>query len=351
MMSTSKYSDDSPSFLVSFSTSEGRNALLVEWLRSVDRSREALSDSTREQRSAFLAEWLKWCIQQKALNPRQRLPPYSTLGNLFDLKTKWVSLVIRELREEGLLPKRKTRKDKGQPQWTERDFYLWGYMGTMRAVRFDQARRLLARKSKDEIENGMLSVSRTTQIINRYTAQNVGYAISKSIFANQPSWIYLTRRGLKHAGLNFRAGAPSERILEHVYWINEVRMELEDEHPDMEWISERELWAEQKMRKKGQKLKHISDGILVLPGENGKKEYIDIEVQISKLSEGKVEEIMGDFWKSGSENPLRYYVNRQSRGVVWSVYRRMQKEKRAMRPKIEIIDLEEWLHPFSSARK
>jgi hypothetical protein len=197
----------------------------------------------------------------------------------------------------------------------------------------------------------MLSISRSSEIISRYTAKQTRYAIFKSIFDAQPGWIYLTHRGLKAAGLNFRAGAPSVDSLDHLYWINEVRMKLEDEHLDMEWISERALWMEQELRKKGQKLKHIPDGILVLPGEHGEKEYIDIEVQVSKPKDGEVEAIMGDFWRSGSENPLRYYVNRQSRGIVWSVYRRMQKEKRAMRPKIEIIDLEKWLHPSSSARK
>jgi hypothetical protein len=353
MMSTSKHDDQQAARQHTFSTKEGREALLREWCALRDAGETFWPEQlpTSKLRAAALADWLRWCIAQKTLEPHQRLPPYSTLGSLFGLKKKEVSPVIHQLRDESLLPKRKTRTDKDQPQWTDRDFYLWNYIGTMWAVRFDQARRLLARKSKQEIENGLLSISRSSQIISRYTTEEVGYVVRMPGINGQPGWIYLTRRGLKAAGLPFRAGAPSPGKLEHLYWINEVRMELEDEHPDMEWISERALWAEQEVRKKGQKLKHIPDGILVLPGANDTKEYIDIEVQISRPTSREVEEIMGDFWRSGSENPLRYYVNRQSRGVVWSVYRRMQKEKRAMRPKIEIIDLEEWLHPFSRARK
>lgn len=50
---------------------------------------------------------------------------------------------------------------------------------------------------------------------------------------------------------------------------------------------------------------------------------------------------MGDYWHSGSFNPLRYYVGKRSRGVVRTVQRRMEKEMRAMRPRIEIVDLSE----------
>ncbi len=122
-------------------------------------------------------------------------------------------------------------------------------------------------------------------------------------------------------------------------------MQLEEELENMEWISERSIQAEQEQRQKGQKRKHIPDGILVLPGKDGKKAYIDIEVQISKPSVGEVEDVMGDYYSSGSIDPLRYYVNRLSRGVVNSTYRRMQKERRAMRPWIEIIDLAKWHRP------
>ncbi len=122
-------------------------------------------------------------------------------------------------------------------------------------------------------------------------------------------------------------------------------MQLEEELEQMEWISEREIQAEQEQRQKGQKRTHIPDGILVVPSTNGKKEYIDIEVQVSKPSPGEVEDVMGDYYSSGSVNPLRYYVNRLSRGVVNSTYEKMQKERRAMRNRIEIIDLEVWHHP------
>ena len=188
----------------------------------------------------------------------------------------------------------------------------------------------------------ILSASRASEIISRWTDPPAKFAIYKQIFHAEPGWIYLTRRGLREAELDFRAEAPSSRTLEHLYWINEVRLVLEDEYEtdEMEWTSERTIQAEQDLRQCGQKLKHIPDGILTLKTTE-KTETIDIEVQVSKPSPGEVEEVMGDYWHSGSFNPLRYYVGKRSRGVVRTVHRRMEKELRAMRPRIEIIDLSE----------
>ncbi len=56
------------------------------------------------------------------------------------------------------------------------------------------------------------------------------------------------------------------------------------------------------------------------------------------------------FWSHGENRPLRYYVNRKSRGVVQAVYQKMVKERLAMRPSIEIIDLETWLPLSPPAR-
>ena len=184
-----------------------------------------------------------------------------------------------------MLPPRKTRKDADMPQWSERDTFCWEYIGHMRAVRFDQMRRLLARESPSDNMKEMLSASRASEIITRWTDPPAKFAIYKQIFHAEPGWIYLTRRGLREAELDFRAEAPSSRTLEHLYWINEVRLALEDEYEtdEMEWTSERTIQAEQDLRQRGQKLKHIPDGILTLTTSE-KTETIDIEVQVSKPS-------------------------------------------------------------------
>jgi hypothetical protein len=327
-----------------FWTHQGRLQLYYEWVRlQIAEGRFSVTtEYTREERCAFLADWLRWLIARGSLQPHKRLPPYEKLAAVpLNLGKQEIAQVIRQLRDERLLPPRKVRKDKGRPQWTNRDRWLWAYIGYMRALRFDQIRRLAARGSEYEIEGGLLSVSRTSEIIKRWTDEKI--AIFRPIFHAQSGWCYLTRRGLREAGFTFRAEAPSVRSLDHLYWINEVRMHLEEEHPDMRWISERAIQAQQELRQKGQKLKHIQDGILLLKDTDGAWEEIDIEVQISKPSPGEVEEVMSDqFWTGGRNRPLRYYVNRLSRGVVRSVYRKMVKEGKAMRPLIEVINLEHW---------
>ncbi len=328
-----------------FSTKEGRMDLYQQWCAQcyTDGTLERGKAYSKEQRTLFLADWLHWCIARHALDRHKRLPPYSELAHFFTLKDKWVVPVIQQLRDEELLPKRKLRKDKDQPQWTQRDTYFLTYVGQMRTIRFDQARRLLARMSEYDVENEMLSISRTSEILARYTAKNVHYAVSRRVFHSEPGFLYLTRRGLKHVNLDFRAEAPSIRLLSHLYWIVEVRMKLEEENSGMQWISERAIQAEQEQRRKGERLQHIPDGVLILPSANNTWTYIDIEVQISQPSREVVKNVMSDSYFSGSNDPLRYYVNKRSGSVVRSVYQQMVQERRTMRPSIEIIDLEEWL--------
>jgi hypothetical protein len=340
-------SDDQPTLF----TEQGRLTLYFRWAqpRFADGTLEQDKSYTQQEKAEFFADWLRTLVTDRKLDPRKRLPPYRVFaGKPFFLKEKLVVQVIRQLRDERVLPKRKMRKDKGQPQWTKRDEYCFWLIGHMRAIRIDQLQRVLARWSQEEIESGMLSLSRTVEIVDRWVKKK--HAVYRRVFYKQSGWVYMARKGLRHAGLDFRAEAPSERSLEHLYWINEVRMKLEAENPKMGWVSERSIQAEREQRQKGRRYKHIPDGILLLPGSDGgpEEEEIDIEVQISKPSPQKVTEVMGGYWTSGSTNPLRYYVNKQSGGVVRAVYRKMVQERKAMRPRIEIIDLDEWLHPAAA---
>jgi hypothetical protein len=320
----------------SFSTKEGRTILFEEWLSQC--LAEGKIDPTKlytpRERASLLEDWLRTLITQGNLDPRRRLPPYTSLGEPpFNLKDKEVARVINELRREGLLPSRKIRIDKDQPQWTDRDTYCHRWIGHMRALRFDQIQRLLARLSAYETSDPhMLSVSRTSQIIQRWVRAK--YAVYRKVYTRQPGWIYLTRKGMFHTGLKYRAEPPKDRLLEHIYYINEVRLTLEEKDPSLHWISERAIQAAQEKRQKGQRLEHVPDGILVI----GEKR-IDIEVQISRPSQQEVELVMlGDRWNN--TNPLRYYISKDARAVVQRVHRQM---KWTARSQIEIIDLEEVL--------
>jgi hypothetical protein len=296
---------------------------------------------TPNQRVAYLADWLRWLLTSGKLEQQKRLPPYNKLGALFGLNKKQVAQVINQLRAEGLLPKRKKRKDTDKARWTYRDNYLFWYIGHMRALRYDQARRLLTRLSEYEIESGLLSLTQSARVMERWFDKK--YAVRVRTYGDQNDLIYLSGRGLRHAGLDFRAEAPSMKILDHLFWITEVRLKLEEENPRLEWISERSIQAQQAKRELGQRLMHIPDAIIVTEAE-----LIDIEVQISRPKQPDVERIMrGGLW-SQMTNPLRYYVNRHSRSVVLAAYRKIMQETRTIRPRIEVIDLEVFLKPSSS---
>jgi hypothetical protein len=324
---------------ISFSTEEGRKILLAEWQnRRLDEGVIIPQKLyTVQERAALLEDWLRTLIAEGKLDPHRRLPPYTILGEPpFNLNEKDVAQVICELRSKGLLPPRKARIDKGQPQWTPRDNYCLNWIGHMRAIRYDQLQRLLARESAFETNDPRaLSASRTSQIIQRWVQAK--YAIYRRVYAKQPGWIYLSRKGMFHAGLPYRAEPPKDRLLQHLYYINEVRLALEEEDSSLRWVSERAIQALQEKRQKGQRLRHIPDGILVC-GE----EQIDIEVQISRIAQEVVEQVLrGNHWQN--TNALHYYIGRESKTVVQRAYREVAQSGLTNRKHIEIIDLEAFL--------
>src|SRR5260370_18941456 len=336
---------EQPKPLDDVTSDEGRMRLAQDWLtlRIAEGKVNPKQAHTPKQRAAYLADWLRWLLTSGKLDRHKRLPPYTKLGALFGLNKKQVAQVINQLRAEGLLLTWKKRRDAGQARWTPRDAYLFWYIGHMHALRYDQARRLLTRLSESEIESGLLSPTQTARVMGRWFDEK--YAVRLRAYRGQNDWIYLTRRVLRYAGLDFRAEAPSKTRLDHLYWITEVRLKLEAENPRLEWISERAIQAQQDKRERGQRLEHTPDAILVTETER-----IDIEAQISRPKQQDVERIMrGGLWGELT-NPLRYYADKHSRSVVLAAYRKTMQEARTVRPHIEVIDLEAFLKP-SSARQ
>jgi hypothetical protein len=215
-----------------FSNKADREILLAIWIASVTSEGKMVPGQRYDERERkdFFAAWLRQLIADGELDPRRRLPPYDKLTGLpFHLSKKAIGEVINELRAEGLFPKRKKRKDAGQPQWRSRDTSCFWWIGEMRAIRSDQLRRLLARWSPGEPrESGQLSMTRTSQIIDRWV--KAGYVVYRKIYVKQPGWVYLTRKGMQAANLPYRATPPADTMLTHIYYINEVRLAFEGHH-------------------------------------------------------------------------------------------------------------------------
>jgi hypothetical protein len=64
-----------------------------------------------------------------------------------------------------------------------------------------------------------------------------------SFIAGEPSWVWLTRRGLRQAGLAFRVVEPKAWTLPHTAAVNRVRLFVEPRRPGARWRPERELRA------------------------------------------------------------------------------------------------------------
>ena len=150
---------------------------------------------------------------------------------------------------------RRLRSDRGKPQLTLRDLDILRIIGEQTAYRFDQLQGLLARHPETQsADPDVLSETRTTAIIRRW--QHLGLADYRKILHDQPSWIWLTAKGLSHLGLALRFHEPAYADLEHLYWINETRTLVEDTYgsqPGFQWESERQFRAIREQLKAQQK--------------------------------------------------------------------------------------------------
>ncbi|GCF11813.1 hypothetical protein [Dictyobacter arantiisoli] len=139
-------------------------------------------------------------------------------------------------------PVRKTRSDKGHPQLTSRDEDVLRLIGEQTAYRFDQLQGLLARHPESQSQDpDVLSESRTREIIERWKI--LGLATYQKIHYDTPGWISLTRKGLYHCNLSLRFIDPRHSDLEHLFWINETRIMIEETYgscPGFQWESERQ---------------------------------------------------------------------------------------------------------------
>ena len=213
----------------------------------------------------------------------------------------------------------------GISEWTPRDLYAWEWIADQHAIRYDQLRRLLGRESEEETkEPGLLSMSRTTQIIQRWTKAKL--ARYEPILAKQPGWIWLTLKGIQYTEEGYRsASAPAPGTVMHLYWINEVRLWLEDNFGEEEvsWTSER--WMQHQrdtMKTKNESLPHMPDGYVSINDENGKRSF-EVEVERSRKDDTFLGKLMrGDY--GFSHNNLIYFVTDETKTTVMTTFKKLQ---------------------------
>jgi hypothetical protein len=337
-----------PKHQADFYTASGRETLHDLWLINQFKhgTIEQHGGYSKREFRGFFEQWMRDLIKRGHLDIQRPLPTHAELGRLFNIHTDQVARVLRRLRKEHLLPAKQPRMNAGEPVWTPRDIYALEWIADMRAVRYDQLRRLLSRESEFATKDPqMLSMSRTTDVIKRWV--QTGNALYKPILAKQPGWVWLTRKGLQaFSEVGYRAsGKPGVGTLEHLYWINEVRLHLEElntDNRDVWWTSERFLQHQHdQMKKKDQEEEHLVDGRVEIEEHGETTNEFEIEVELSRKNDTYLQKLMRGGYHGFSSRALRYYVGEEAETTVVSALNKVTGTI-IHRPWIEVYSLSDF---------
>lgn len=175
---------------------------------------------------------------------------------------------------------KRARADKGSVRLTERDVSCLLWVGQQYAIRIDQLARLLGRPA-----GRTLAESTTRAAVKRWT--RAGFVGSRKVTVGDPAFVWLTRRGLREVGLPFKAWEPSASTASHLYWTNQVRLYVEDRHPEFDWTPERTMRCGRELQTISDSSSHIADGELHSNGA-----VVGIEVELTSKSASRRDAIM-----------------------------------------------------------
>src|SRR6266446_4372080 len=139
---------------------------------------------------------------------------------------------------------RKERRDKGKRLIKRRDLIVLLWIAQQYGARLDQVQALLSRmpgRGGKPVSPSGLTLSAVLQVVDRWVT--LGLAQYQRIYDGEPGYVSVTPDGLKMLHLPYARRTPAESTLQHLHYINRVRLELERRHPDFHWVSERMLRA------------------------------------------------------------------------------------------------------------
>lgn len=118
---------------------------------------------------------------------------------------------------------------------SQRDLDALRWVGEQYACRLDHLSTLLGRLAG----RAPLSASATRGVVARWV--EAGLASQGRFLTGQAAWTWLTRAGLRQAGLTYRVWEPKAWMLAHTAAVNRVRLFIEPRRPGARWRPEREL--------------------------------------------------------------------------------------------------------------
>lgn len=174
-------------------------------------------------------------------------------------------------------------------QLTLRDRICLSWIAMQYAIRLDQLQRLLFRYTPEadryKLRPGSdrLSLDRTYEIIQKWLA--LGYIEKGGILHRDKLWIWLSREGLRTCQLSFSySGKLASSRVPHLFYINQVRLHIEEKRPGDIWKSERQIRKELTITTRDENQPHTPDATLTNMS-NGKVTALEIEAHAKTDSE------------------------------------------------------------------
>ncbi len=205
----------------------------------------------------------------------------------------------------------KERKDKGKVKITERDLRLIRFIAEQYAIHLEHLRRL-----NEILEGQPIGESTARRILDRW--QKAGFVESQKVYAKDPIYIWVTRKGLDLVGFEYlKATVPSETTFRHLSAITNFRLSIEEGKGSKgKFKSERLIRSEMVGAKKGEALPHVPDGEVLI---NAVVFPIEIELSYKKLA--RIESIMRELLSR--YKAIYYYVTDETRTGVQHALERL----------------------------
>lgn len=229
--------------------------------------------------------------------------------------------------EEQILKKpRKPRSDKGKIILTERDLFGLHWTAEQYAIRLDQLQVLLGRVARKQTKEARRITEPTVKdLVARW--QRAGLVKVEKFFYKQPRWVWLSQQGLQHLGLPYKMWEADVNALNHIFWVNVVRLYIEETYALATWKSEREIRFE-----KG-KAGHTPDGEVDL----GRETYA-IEVELTRKKSTRLIPILRTLASNPEYHVVQYFTLPQTETGVRQAITQLPE---ALRRKCVVDSLEE----------
>ena len=154
----------------------------------------------------------------------------------------------------------------------DRDLEVLTWMGEQYGARLDHLEELMG-----------VTRSFVQRLVRRFHAAEL--VRTERIVVGHPTWVIPTAAGLAVRGLPYGVWTPLLGRVLHVGAINDVRLHIQAQRPDGEWICERQLEIE--LTRSARRGRHAPDGVLHLEGRS-----VAVEVELTPKSLENVEAVL-----------------------------------------------------------